>query len=228
MKQNKQKKNQDGEQKFDVGEIGTGWYKVKATSNSGAVKYEWVKVANISEKLTPPEISITSEKPIGGEGWYISPAQVTITTDSPSAKEIRYRLVEEGITKADDQKYTEPLTISTLGKTSIYAWTVEETEKYQSEESLKEVKIDTEAPTIDYIQEPIAPETGWYTTNMSIAIAGEDKHSRIKGYTYSQDGGITWKEKRIDEKIEIIEEGTTEILAKTIDKAGNVDRKSVV
>ena len=40
--------------------MGTGWYQIKATANkTGAYRYAWVKVGNVSENLTTPTIVLS-------------------------------------------------------------------------------------------------------------------------------------------------------------------------
>ncbi|MCI8396474.1 MAG: hypothetical protein HFJ52_01970, partial [Clostridia bacterium] len=218
-----------GEVSWDVEEIGTGWYKVKATSNSGAIKYEWVKVTNISDKLIPPEIVLTSEKAIGGGDWYVSPVTVEMKYNEETAKEVHYRILEEGIIKSEDIKYETSFTINNIFKTEIYAWTVDETGRYQSEEVSKEIKLDTKVPTVE--EEIISaepPVNDWYKGEVTIKIKGEDEGSGIKEYIYSKNEGTTWESKRMNEEIKITEEGTTNIQVKTKDIAGNESQTKTI
>ena len=139
-----------------------------------------------------------------------------------TAKEVHYRILEEGILKNEDMKYETPFTISNVFKTEIYAWTVDETGEYQSEEISQEIKLDTKAPTIDYeISSVEPPVNDWYKGEVSIKIKGEDEGSGIKEYIYSKNGGTTWETKRMNEEVKITEERTTEIQVKTKDIAGN-------
>ncbi|MCI8519119.1 MAG: hypothetical protein HFJ51_03305, partial [Clostridia bacterium] len=120
--------NPKGEEYFDASQYGNGWYQVKATSNrTGAFRYAWVKVTKVSDKLTAPQISLSPETPDGDNNWYKTEVSVTITTDSPSAKDIHYRLVKNGITAPEEEDivYNGAFKISTLGQTEIYAWTTD-------------------------------------------------------------------------------------------------------
>ncbi|MCI8654939.1 MAG: hypothetical protein HFJ48_03570, partial [Clostridia bacterium] len=118
--------NPKEEEYFDASKYGNGWYQVKATSNkTGVFRYAWVKVTKVSDKLTAPKISLSPETPDGDNNWYKTEVSVTITTDSPSAKDIHYRLVKNGITAPEEEDivYNGAFKISTLGQTEIYAWT---------------------------------------------------------------------------------------------------------
>jgi len=96
--------NPKAEEYFDASQYGNGWYQVKATSNkTGAFRYAWVKVTKVSDKLTAPKISLSPAEPDGDNNWYKTEVNVTITTDSPSAKDIHYRLVKNGITISEEE-----------------------------------------------------------------------------------------------------------------------------
>ena len=89
----------------------------------------------------------------GGAGWYKTGVKVSMTTDSPSAKEIRYRTVT-GVANEGDvgetgwgTKYENTFDFSTNGSTTIYAWTADD-KGYVSEESKVSFKIDTVKPSI--------------------------------------------------------------------------------
>ena len=111
------KNNPKQEETFDISKYGSGWYQVKAVANkTGAYRYAWVKVNNISDRLTKPVIALSPSEPDGQNGWYRNAVNVTITTDSPSAKEIHYRIMRNGITPENeaDITFTETFTIDTL------------------------------------------------------------------------------------------------------------------
>ena len=111
------KNNPKQEETFDISKYGSGEYKVKATAkNTGVYRYAWVNVTNISERLTKPVIALSPSEPDGQNGWYRNAVNVTITTDSPSAKEIHYRIMRNGITQEEetDIVFTETFTIDTL------------------------------------------------------------------------------------------------------------------
>lgn len=161
------KEAENGEMRLDVDKMGTGWYKVKSTSSNGKLRYAWIKVTTISEKLTPPIITISPSTPDGLENWYVNaPVKVNIVTDSPSASEIHYTLVgaknqEETIIPGKEANFD----ITESGWTKIIAWT-EDGRGYQSEEAIEEIKLDTVKPEITKA-ELIATKgaNGWIISN---------------------------------------------------------------
>ena len=65
-----------------------------------------------------------------------------------TAKEIHYRLIEDGIEAQEDVLYNEPFTITKVGLTEIYAWT-EDGNGWQSlEEDSAQVKFDNVSPVV--------------------------------------------------------------------------------
>ena len=108
--------NPKAQEKFDISKYGSGWYQVKAVANkTGAYRYAWVKVSNISNKLIMPTIALSPNQADGKNGWYKQAVNVTITAESEEVKEIRYRVVRNGITSEDEENllYTESFTIDT-------------------------------------------------------------------------------------------------------------------
>ena len=57
------RENPKTEERFDVSEIGKGWYKIRAISNSGRWIYTYVRVTNVTDKLTPPIITLSPADP---------------------------------------------------------------------------------------------------------------------------------------------------------------------
>ena len=232
-----------GEQKFDISEIGTGWYKVKATSNSGAVKYEWVKAINISDKLTIPQITIETES-IVKNGWYGADQKevwIKISTTSPSAKEIIYNLTGATIKGETIEKLPEVqegeeksirIKIENCGPTNIMAVTSDGV-GYESEPNGETVKYDNLAPrittsTAKEVQGTVG-QNSWYTSEeVKITVEAEDPPAGIlDGYTYritnetTKQTTETIHQKDITKQITIKEDGEYTIYIQAIDQAGN-------
>ena len=224
--------NPKAKEEWEVSGIGTGEYLVKATSNSGAVKYRVVYVDNVTDRLTPPILILNPASPNGENDWYKTEVQVSLTTESPSAKEIRYMLIENGISDDPDEgiKYEGTITIRTNGTVTIKAWTTDGTYRSDPERAQATMQIDTGNPSITNpakIEPTIAnkpPVNGWYKTGVNITIGGTDATSGIAGYKYMIKGEDTnWKKKKLTEKLSIGDnerEGITEIVVKTYDYAG--------
>jgi len=140
----------DSELRFDVSKIGTGWYKIKATSDKGKVGIGWARARNLSDALKVPEVTFVPAEPDGENGWYKTEGKVVvkIETDSPSAKEIHYTLSgahTEGEKRVEGTSATFDITSS--GTTSMVIW-AEDGRGYQSKEITKEIKLDNVKPEI--------------------------------------------------------------------------------
>lgn len=142
------------ELRFDVSKIGTGWYKVKATSSEGKVRYAWAKATNITDALKIPVVTFVPAEPDGDNGWYKTKGkvEVKIETDSPSAKEIHYTLSgahTEG--EKTVQGTSTSFDITTSGETTMKIW-AEDGKGYQSKEITKEIKLDNIEPEISELK----------------------------------------------------------------------------
>ena len=218
------RENPTGEVWFDVENIGTGWYVVKATSNTGKLRYAWVRVRSVSEKLQKPIITLNPSRPAGGD-WYNTQVEVTITADLPSGAKIYYSIPDVNNPESSEQKikYEGPFQINRLGSTTIRAWTEDEAGLGSLEEDIRIIKIDTEKPTTTHEETSAKPQVGgWYKADVTISINGVDNHSGLAGYKYMiKDENNSWVNKTMDDKLLITKEGITEITAKTVDIATN-------
>lgn len=225
--------NGDKEIEFNVENIGTGWYVIKTTSNTGNIRYAWVRVASVSERVEPPTILLNPVVPNGRNDWYTVDVEVTLENNQEDAKELRYILVpnleqedSDKILNESDIKagnlYEGPFKISKNGTTKILAWAVDKEEKYRSEYAKEELKIDTKGPEIIGIKvEGVEPkETGWYTEEyLNAQIDANDVSSGIDKYYYKK--GTDWIQLPDAKLPRIEEEGIINIALKIIDKAGN-------
>ena len=65
-----------------------------------------------------PTITLSPSEADGKNGWYRQAVNVTITAESEEVKEIRYRIVRNGITSEEEEDilYTGEFTIDSLRK----------------------------------------------------------------------------------------------------------------
>lgn len=134
------------------------------------------------ETLEMPAINLNPENPNGEQGWYKSQVKVSVVGKGKT----QYTIIENGIIKEENKQYTGELTISTLGRTVIQAWIVDEAGQSQSVENTKEIKIDSEAPTIEYTESSSKEKQGeWYISEVEVRVQGQDNHSRIRKYKYT-------------------------------------------
>ena len=229
------RENPKEEERYKVEEIGTGWYKIRATTDKGRKRIKWVYVSNVSDKLVPPDIKVDKEP--NEAGWYKdADMPVTITLSGGTGK-IRYRIVgkieaekeeNDNYYEEEGTDYTEPIKLDETGLRTIYAWTTDG--KYKSADNIQKIRIDRNKPELD---EPKitqvngkaavkVKESNWYTSDVNIEISGRDQTSEPIHYEYKLIGkNETWVSKELGEKIEITDEGTTEVAIRTVDLAGN-------
>jgi hypothetical protein len=233
--------NPKQEEMFDVKDIGVGTYTVRAVSNlktpSGKEIFieQDVIVRNVTDKLKVPTIILDKPTPDGLNDWYITPVKVTIDkgTDNPVAKEIRYRILKDGIETTppeDGALYTQPFTLNEVGTYVIYAWTQDEA-GWSSEETLPvDVQFDNVRPEIDVNNTRLTSGTkngSWLVTNGEITVVARDPEGVLAGYTYevydindvkqSENKKIT----KTDVKIPIETDGEWKYLITAHDMAGN-------
>ena len=98
-----------------------GWYIVKSTNTKGKVRYAWLKATNLSGNLDTPNIDVTAGT-LGSEGWYKEGIEVLVSTNSPEAGKILYKVVnssnieevgeetwiEVDVTSSEDKKVIVP------------------------------------------------------------------------------------------------------------------------
>lgn len=160
------------EQRFEVEKYGTGWYKVRATSDKGKVGIAVVKATNISDALKIPNVTYIPEKADGENGWYKGEkVEVKIETDSPLAKEIHYTLSGaetegEKIVQGTNASFE----ITKSGITEMRIW-AEDGRGYQSKEAKETIKLDNVEPEISKLEltgtkgETDKNEKTWITSN---------------------------------------------------------------
>lgn len=197
------------------------------------MRYAWIRVASVSDKLKAPTIILEPVVPNGRNDWYTQEVEVTLENNEEEAKEIRYMLVpnleQEDLDKILNESdikagnlYEGPFKITKDGKTKILAWIVDKSEKYRSEYAEENLKIDTKGPEITGVKaEGIEPkETGWYTEEyLNMQIEANDEGAGIDKYYYKK--GTEWIQLPDAKLPRIEEEGIINIAVKVIDKAGN-------
>ena len=228
--------NPKPEERFDIRKYGSGRYQVKATAkNTGAYRYAWVNVTNVSQNISPAMIALTPKEANGKNGWYTTPVNVNIKAIDEN--EIHYRIVRNGITAENeaDITYGGTFTIDTIGQTKVYAWTVNG-EGEQSEESEAIIKIDNIPPTItSAIIKGTEGENRWIISNAEIQVQAEDNiEGQVEGYTYEvyNMNNVLQKTSNgvipISRNIQVETDGEWKILVKVQDKAGNISGEKLV
>ena len=204
----------------------TGWYKAKAETSNGKIRYAWLRVGKKDSELKVGlEVTSNGEKESGWYGKDNIPVQVTITG---TGSKIYYK-------QGTEANYTEVtgtnavLTINTVGKTDIYAYTVD-TNGNESEIKKLSIKYDNIKPEIGEIVVTGEKNGDTYTSDVVISLSNmTDANSGIDGYYWWLEGGQENEVKYVkgtNKTITIITEGAKNISFKAKDKAGNLSETS--
>jgi uncharacterized lipoprotein YddW (UPF0748 family) len=83
--------------------------------------------------------------------------------------------------------------------------------------------VEETAPATTAALNPAAPDgaNGWYTTDVAVSLSASDDCAGVASTEYSTDGGATWAPYAAP--LTISDEGTTTILYRSADRAGNVE-----
>lgn len=224
-----------GETTFNIDD--TGWYTIKATSNTGKVKNAWVRM---SDTIAMPKIEIVAH---GAEenNWYGKdkvPVNVKISTEDEATTGIYYK------TKVDEEyKYVEgkkvDIQVKEEGRTVIYAYAVNVNKKESDIVNLT-VKYDSVKPEINKIsQKGTKGENDWYKTDVEISLDNiiEDGSGVVGYYWWEAKIGeevveVPQEEKRYVKKlstpIKVISEGKKRLCFQIKDRAGNMSKIQTV
>jgi uncharacterized lipoprotein YddW (UPF0748 family) len=89
--------------------------------------------------------------------------------------------------------------------------------------STADAGADDAAPVTTATLNPAAPNgsNGWYTSDVAVTLDASDSCTGVAGTEYSADGGATWQP--YAGVLAVTQEGTTTILYRSADRAGNVE-----
>jgi uncharacterized lipoprotein YddW (UPF0748 family) len=109
---------------------------------------------------------------------------------------------------------------ASLGADTLYSCAVSVT---PGTVTTADLGAETIAPTTSAVLNPAAPDGagGWYTTDVSLTLDSADDCSGVAATEYSLDGGASWL--AYTSGLAISEEGTTTVLFRSTDRAGNVE-----
>ncbi len=86
-----------------------------------------------------------------------------------------------------------------------------------------DVGVENTAPVTTAALDPASPNgaNGWYTSNVELTLSAADNCSGVERTEFSSDGGTTWQ--TYTGTIVLDQEGTTTVMHRSIDRAGNVE-----
>ena len=204
----------------------TGWYKAKVTTSSGKEKYAWIRASIDNLNVT---FQVTSQ----GEtenGWYgkdNEPVEVTITGNG---SKIYYKL-GTAVNYTEVAGTTTTVTINTVGKTTIYAYT-EDANSNESEIYRMQIKFDNIKPSLGEVTVTgEATENGTFYSDVIVSLDNAtDANSGIAGYYWWLDSGndnTPTYVKGTTKTITIRSIGQKRIGLRAKDRAGNLSEISI-
>jgi hypothetical protein len=136
-------------------------------------------LANFQIDTTPPTTTASVSGTQGTNGWYVSPAAVTLSaSDAGSGVAHTYYTVDGGA----QQTYSGPITLTTDGQHSLTYWSVDQAGNVEALNTLA-VKIDTTPPTINGAPTTAANAYGWYNGPVTVEFTASDATSGLASYT---------------------------------------------
>jgi hypothetical protein len=132
------------------------------------------------------------------------------------------KLVSEPIPVGKDGTYNFNVTAPSSIGTKIFAsQLVCEHRSWDSPVVTKTITVvDTKGPTAPIVTVTPKNAAGWSTPKATMVASGSvDKGVGVDKYQYSKDNGVTWQD---GDTQEVIDEGTTKILFRAVDKVGNI------
>ncbi len=196
---------------------GTTTIYYRAIDNAGNTETTSSKVIKIDK--TTPDTSIELIGMMGLEGWYTSNVDMFLSaTDELSG----VNKIEYSLNNIDWYDFTDSISISTEGTTTIYYRAIDNAGNLEATSSTV-ILIDIATPeTIIDLIGTMGLE-GWYSSNVDIFLSATDELSGVNRIEYSLNN-IDWNNYTIS--ISISTEGTTTIYCRAIDNAGNVEATS--
>jgi hypothetical protein len=199
-----------------VSEQGTVSVAARATDWSGNVENPPAVTSFMTDSL-PPSASVSKSGTSGLNDWYTSPVTISIAaSDSGSGvSSVDYR-----INGGAFQHYTAPFSVSTQGANDITTRTTDKAGNVSISAPIS-VPIDTSAPSTTISLSGTAGLDGWYRSPVTVSISAVDNASGVDSgaIVYSINGGAF---QPYTAPFVVAAEGTTRIVARATDRAGNV------
>jgi hypothetical protein len=197
-------------------------------SVSGTTLYETAGQTPIfAEAANIPVFSWKSSPTKGHiKGFAIRPDNTPLDTADVSIKNLDSNTIRSGATDGGgfyggvDLAPGQYLVKAVLGPDTLYSCATNVT---AGAVATADLGVENVAPVTTAALDPVTPNgsNGWYTTNVDLNLSATDNCTGVERTEYSTDGGNTWLP--YTGTITISQEGTTTVLYRSIDRAGNVE-----
>jgi len=152
--------------------------------------------ANNTESQQSREVKIDATAPVtqaaaagtvGANGWYLGPAQITLSaTDNFAGIANSYYTVDGGPT----QTYSSSFTVSGDGTHQVNFWSVDNAGNNNSFYTVM-IRIDATAPITQATLSGSTGANGWYVGPVQVTLAAADNVSGMANSYFTVDGGAT-------------------------------------
>ena len=194
---------------------GEGQHQVLYWSNDKLSHTEAQQTATIKIDSTVPTAQNSVSGTAGGNGYFKSAVQFTITaSDNLSGVANRYYRIN-GVT----QTYSSPFTISSDGIYVIDYWSVDFAGNVSGVGTVP-INIDTTAPLTQATGSGTVGTNGWYRSAVQVSLAAADNLSGVQTIFYKLDGGTT---KTYTTAFSVSGNGSHTVNFWSVDKATNTE-----
>ena len=195
---------------------GDGTHTVSYWSTDLAGNQASPNTITIKIDATAPATQAAPAGTSGGDGWYTSQAQVTLSaTDAQSGVDSTYYAIDGGLS----QPYTAPFNISNSGTHTILYWSVDRAGNAESQKSMI-IKVDATAPATQVMLAGTQGLNGWYTSDTQVTLSVTEEQSGVENTFYKIDEG---PQQTYSAPFNISNNNYHIIFYWSVDRAGNIE-----
>jgi len=207
------------EASFDLAE---GRWTVWFQAQDAAGNMEALQSAPVWIDGTPLEVTASLSGDLGESDWYVSPVQVTLAADDPDLADgslgSGLAAIEYSLDDGDSwETYAGPFGVDRQGETSL-RYQARDMAGNLSDGGSESFRIDTVPPTVTATASGTSGAHGWYTSDVSVALAASDAASGVVSLEYKLGTG-DWILYSVPVVVE--SQGQTELQYRATDEAGN-------
>ncbi|MGA7606123.1 MAG: Ig-like domain-containing protein, partial [Anaerolineales bacterium] len=165
---------------------------------------------------TPPTQTLVLDGTMGQNNWYTSTVQTSLNTSDATSGVWYSTIQNNGVQIQNTLLSPAPIELGD-GVYNLQYTTLDKAGNSASGTS-PAIHVDTTPPVITFTPTGTLGSNGWYTSNVSLAIAATDATSGVATLEYSMDNGLTWPTYTGPIPLS---DGTYTIEARSTDNAGN-------